>query len=225
VPKPFRWLFNSLTILSILLWLAIAGLWLIANQGIGSRVFCIATPGSTLWRIRLDDPFRARLSRFTHWPLPMPGFAMRYVANPLQPFVFSVASSIASVQLAPPSRDYAGENFSYLSGPATFPPISPGTPPKWDAIVIAVRSPTFAPPSSITTPTNMSLCMVSLSYVWAIEILSILPLIKIAILVRQRVRKTIRAKPGFCATCGYDLRATPDRCPECGEVPPIFPKQ
>ena len=40
----------------------------------------------------------------------------------------------------------------------------------------------------------------------------------LAVYFRHRAKRSIRL-PGLCPSCGYDLRATPDRCPECGTIP------
>ena len=48
---------------------------------------------------------------------------------------------------------------------------------------------------------------------------SILPAAWAAKRVRLKVRRQ-RADRGLCPHCGYDLRASPERCPECGATAP-----
>jgi hypothetical protein len=49
---------------------------------------------------------------------------------------------------------------------------------------------------------------------WLIAVLTgILPIVGI------KRRSGTQVSDGVCTSCGYDLRATPDRCPECGTIP------
>jgi len=53
----------------------------------------------------------------------------------------------------------------------------------------------------------------------AVIIASAIPVAKLGFVAFAVLRRRQRRLQGFCLSCGYDLRASPDRCPECGNVP------
>src|SRR5688572_14701990 len=51
---------------------------------------------------------------------------------------------------------------------------------------------------------------------WAVAVLAaVMP----GVVVGRRIRHARRVRNGQCLSCGYDIRATPHGCPECGAVP------
>ena len=50
-------------------------------------------------------------------------------------------------------------------------------------------------------------------------LLATLPFVACRSFLASRRRRDTRTRSGHCPNCGYDRRATPDRCPECGTIP------
>jgi hypothetical protein len=67
---------------------------------------------------------------------------------------------------------------------------------------------------SLGAPSQVALTGFWIPFWFPLLLTALLPICRGAAAWRAR-----RRAPGLCRTCGYDLRATPDRCPECGAIP------
>lgn len=90
----------------------------------------------------------------------------------------------------------------------------PHRPPEWpppDAYGSMVVWHQELPPAS--SPLSLfSASVVGLRLMPVIVVSAVLP----AMWVMHRIRRGRATGAGCCASCGYDLRASPERCPECG---------
>jgi hypothetical protein len=71
---------------------------------------------------------------------------------------------------------------------------------------------------SITSASVVVLPEVPASH-WPYAVVAIAAPLFLLLLAADALLARRRAARGHCRICGYDLRATPNRCPECGTVP------
>ena len=107
---------------------------------------------------------------------------------------------------------YHGRDFNDPT-PILFPPQPQLTAPGWrNGFGFATANITVG---ATSPPRGVSVDAIAIPY-GPLSLLSTVPLI---LRVRAHRRRVRRDNEQLCRKCGYDLRATPDRCPECGAFP------
>ena len=59
---------------------------------------------------------------------------------------------------------------------------------------------------------------IAIAWIWPLGVTTPPALLLIGRAIRRRRLRRYRKSRGLCINCGYDLRASQDRCPECGEL-------
>ena len=168
--------------------------WLLNFATAVSAVMCLAT--MVLWLCGL---FRAQELRYFRWDQ-SPAVLRQYSATTNAGFIqlIYVRSALNFDLAASPKRSGVAYGSVGQSQPSRY----------WWLLRSDVDNPSNPEITRTIAGAHASLFIV---------ISGMLPTIWI-VLRRIRTRLEIHSR-GLCPVCGYDLRATPDRCPECGAIP------
>ena len=198
-----------------------------------SLLLCVATSGLWLRSYRVRDEMTVRgPHRLKHRAPLLGGFTARSAGGGL-----SLTSSVATAPLSEREVERmssAGPWFQWkvhghrpkypdvrllqaisssLGWPRRRPPLPPPEPPRpWAYRVLGFD---FVIDDSRTAHARYRVYRAVFPY-WAPALLfAVIPAARAGPIWRARRRRR-RGRLGLCTRCGYDLRATPDRCPECG---------
>jgi hypothetical protein len=203
-----RVIYNLASALSLLLCIAATAVWVRSAWRIDSAIW--TTRGHTLWHISVGRHIEIRWC--SAWPydeparwksMPREGFLIQRFPVPFVPLPFPLPG------IAVYSRDFLGIHYLETD---TWVLQKGQTAWEREGSVGCFLS---GPAPIVATTRSKSLSFQHWHLVCAFASLPTLWLSQR--IWRGRIRR-LRIKRGLCLCCGYDLRASTERCPECGSA-------
>ncbi len=211
-----RWIINILCGLSLLACFAAAGMWVRSQLWVDHAryVWVRGELARLAGESDLFAPGRARgfnpLCRYTAGPAGCTNWEQQLESN----------QGAVGIRLRRAEFAAKEERLGYFPGWQFWPATRAGVDPLYDfSLTSHARSSPwwqlgfhYLAGTGRSAASRETIWIVNVPY-WAITLAAaLLP----AWLALQQRRRIWRIKAGLCATCGYDLRASKDRCPECG---------
>jgi hypothetical protein len=195
-----RRLFTILSVLSLLLCVATCVLWVRSYRAFDTATYCSAAKDAHQWSF-CGGNYCGRFEVFSVDARLHPGHEMAYEKDP-------------STNELGWARQPGWRWASYDSRP--YPSIKDAAEMLW-----SWRCSTGEWSPIRTDPNVRRYAFTSVVFpLWAPTVaFAAGPLIRAVPKLRHRRRRRRHQRLGLCPACGYDLRASPDRCPECGAVP------
>jgi hypothetical protein len=196
-----RRLLNLVTLLSLLLFALVAALWL---RGGGEGDQFILTTGSRFWWV-MSGRSGIHIHTVAGWPRPeRPRWVTRN-GNDLIPTVTFMD------EFLDPLHEWSRLGINGEYGHVTTWLRPDGTPATLAENL--AEAPRGGPGRESA---RMRFAGVRLPHWMPLALLAALPLSRAALTARRTLRRRRLAARHCCPDCGYDLRATPGRCHECG---------